>query len=59
LVPHCDVVTAVLLGAGLAGLLADGLLELLLLHPAATSAPTTVTSTAAARGPGACLCVLT
>jgi hypothetical protein len=53
LVPHCDVLTAVPLDAGAAGLLADELPDPLLLQPAATSVPMTATSTAAVRAPGA------
>jgi len=58
LVPHCDVLTAVPLDAGAAGLLAE-LPGPLLLHPAATSVPMTATSAAAVRAPGACFRVPT
>jgi hypothetical protein len=54
LVPHCDVFTA----PAFAVLPDDGVLELLL-QPAATSAPTTATSAAAVRAPGACILVPT
>ncbi|HXZ70476.1 MAG TPA: hypothetical protein VEH31_06305, partial [Streptosporangiaceae bacterium] len=59
LVPHCDVLTAVPLGAADAAPLPDEPLDPPLLHPVATSAPTTATTTMAARGPGACFRVLT
>ena len=55
LVPHCDVLTAAPLGEPAAEPLAGGLLDALLLHPAATSVPMTATSAAAVRVPGAVL----
>jgi hypothetical protein len=60
LVPHWDVLTAVLLGDAAADELA-GVLELLLLllHPAAASTAATAMNTAAARAPGACSRILT
>jgi hypothetical protein len=60
LVPHWDVLTAVLLGDAAADELAgvDELL-LLLLHPATASTAATATKTAAARAPGACSRILT
>jgi hypothetical protein len=59
LVPHCDVLTAVLPDADVAEPLADGLLDPLLLHPAATSVPMTATSAAAVLAPGVCFRVPT
>ncbi|HEY6276006.1 MAG TPA: hypothetical protein VIX86_06710 [Streptosporangiaceae bacterium] len=60
LVPHWDVLTAVLLGDAAAGELAGVLvLLLLLLHPATASTAATATKTAAARAPGACSRILT
>jgi len=55
LVPHCDVLTAELLGV----LLAAGLLLDELLHPAAISIPITAASAAAARAPIRCSRILT
>jgi hypothetical protein len=54
LVPHCDVLTAVLLEVLVADPPDDGVLLLLLLQPAAASVPMTATSAAAVRAPGAC-----
>jgi hypothetical protein len=59
LVPHCDVLTVVPPAELDAEPGAVGVLELLELQPAATSAPTTAATTAAARAPGACFRVLT
>jgi hypothetical protein len=59
LVPHCDVLTVVPPDVLDAEPDAEGLLELLLLHPAAISVPIAATRAAATRGPGTCLCVLT
>ena len=59
LVPHCEVFTVVPPDATDAVLLADGLLDPLLPHPAATSVPMTATSAAAPRVPGARFRVLT
>jgi hypothetical protein len=53
LVPHCDVCTVVPPDAAGAAPLADGLLDPLLPHPAATSMPMTATSAAAPQVPGA------
>ena len=58
LVPHCEVFTVAALGELAAVLPDDGLLDELL-HPAATSAATAATSTAAVRVPGASFRVLT
>ena len=57
LVPHCDVFTAVPLGAAEAEL--PELLDPPLLHPAATNVPTIAASATTARAPGLCLRVPT
>ena len=60
LVPHCDVFTAVLLGAADAVPLPDELPDpLLLLHPAAAIAAMIVASATTARTPGLCFRVPT
>src|SRR5690242_13979187 len=51
LLPHCDVLTVVPLGAGAD---AEPLVEVLLLHPAAIRIPITATRAAAARPPSRC-----
>jgi hypothetical protein len=58
LVPHCDVLTAVLVGL-LVGVLLLLLLDVLLLHPAAASIPVTATKPTTARAPNACFRILT
>ena len=59
LVPHCDVLTAVLLGAADAVPLPDELPDPLLLHPAAAIAAMTAASATTARTPGLCFRVPT
>jgi hypothetical protein len=59
LVPHCDVLTAVLFGAADAVPLPDELLDPLLLHPAAAIAAVTPASATTARTPGLCFRVPT
>jgi hypothetical protein len=58
LVPHCDVLTAVVPVVPVGEPPDDGVLGLLL-QPAATSAAMTVTRAAAVRVPGACFLLLT